>query len=133
MQNGASVYVCFRPIADIQTECNRETVNSALQDSSGNPSRLGRWTGLASLAAAIGAGLGIVPAAIIAMLSQMLCDAGCNSVLRAVATTILFSPLLLIVSALAGAAAYRAPSWPLVLLTFIPVSIAGAAYALAFG
>lgn len=87
----------------------------------------------ASLATAILAGLSIVPAAIIAMLSQMLCEASCTAEVRTAAITIMFSPLLLVISALAGAAAYKQPSWILVLLTLVPACVTAAAYLLAFG
>lgn len=95
-----------------------------LYDADGELTRLGSRLRLAALLVAILSGIALVLFTPLALLAPMLCDVNCSGLMKLVTTILFASPLMLLIAAVSGAAAFNSPSRGLLLLTFIP-GIAG--------
>lgn len=119
------------PIADIPRISQPCLVNLQLETAEGDPTRLGDALRLACLLIAIASGLALLPVGFIGLLSSMICGGGCTNWAWFAVTSMTLSPLLLMVSMMAGVPAFRGPSWRLILLTLVPASLAALGFLIA--
>jgi hypothetical protein len=99
-----------------------------LHNAEGELTPLGTALRISALAVAIASGLMLIPASIFGLLSPMLCGGGCALAVELAVTVLVFSPLLLLISALSGAVAIGNLTWPLILMTLLPAMIVAMAW-----
>ncbi len=99
-----------------------------LHDADGELTLLGAVLKFSALLVAIASALALIPVGFVGMMSPMMCAGGCTTAVHWLAILMMVSPLLLLISAMAGVVAFSAPSWSLILLTFIPAVIVMAVF-----
>jgi hypothetical protein len=101
-------------------------------DENGEFTVLGTRLRVTSLVVGVFSGLALIPATLFGLLSGMLCDGGCSSARNLAVMVMTASPLLFLMSTMAGCVALKSPSWPLILLAIVPPLVAIPAFAVGY-